>query len=173
MKYLPKARNENIVVQNLHDEVLVYDLTINKAFRLNETASIIWQLCDGERQVFEINRQLNETLKSSVNEDLIWFALGQLKKENLLAGAEDMSAHFETLNRREVIRKIGVASTVALPVIYSLIAPTAASAQSGQPNNCKALGQSCFQSSECCSTYCDDCFTGTCQPNPGGLGGCL
>lgn len=172
MKYTPEARSENIVVQDLHGEVLVYDLLINKAFCLNETAALVWQLCDGNRQISEISRQLGEVLKSPPSEDLIWLALSQLKREHLLIGAENMPDKFQGLSRRKAIKKIGIVSIIALPVVSFLVAPTAAAAQSGQPNICKALAEACFQPNECCSTYCDDCFTGTCQPNPGGLGGC-
>jgi hypothetical protein len=43
-----KSRESNLVVQDLNNEVMIYDLTENKALCLNETASIIWRLCDGK-----------------------------------------------------------------------------------------------------------------------------
>ena len=43
----PKARKENLVVQESNGEVLIYDLDTNKAFCLNETSALVWQACDG------------------------------------------------------------------------------------------------------------------------------
>lgn len=130
MKYLPKARNENIVMQSLKDEVLVYDKAVNKAFCLNRTSSIVWHLCDGNKSVAVISSELSERLESSVDEDFIWLALDQLKQQNLLINADALPAKYEGLNRREVIRKVGLAGAAALPLITALIAPTSAAAQS-------------------------------------------
>ncbi|HZH35571.1 MAG TPA: hypothetical protein VEX64_12070 [Pyrinomonadaceae bacterium] len=40
-KNIPKARENDLVVQELKDEVLIYDLKINKAYCLNETSAAI------------------------------------------------------------------------------------------------------------------------------------
>ena len=38
---IPVARKEGLVIQETSNEVLVYDLTINKAFCLNQTSAIV------------------------------------------------------------------------------------------------------------------------------------
>lgn len=40
---LPKVRTENLLEQQLGDEVLIYDLTNDKAFNLNENLSVIYR----------------------------------------------------------------------------------------------------------------------------------
>jgi hypothetical protein len=128
----PVARQTDLVVQELKGELLIYDLLVNKAYCLNETSALVYQLCDGSRSVREISGQLSRELKSPVPEDLIWVALEQLKKSNLLAAGEELEISFGGgLSRREAIRRVGLASVIALPVISSLVAPTAADAQSG------------------------------------------
>ena len=161
MKYLPKARNENLVTQNLNDEALVYDTIVNKAFCLNKTSSIVWQLCDGERSIPEISRELGKTLKSSANEDLVWFALNQLKKQNLLAGAENLPDRFEGLNRREIIKRVGLASALALPVISSMVSPTSAHAASGGVCGNPQL-DSCVTDIDCTGSLDGDTCTNNC-----------
>ncbi len=74
----PKAREENLVVQEFDGEVLIYDLNTNKAFSLNETSSLVWQLCDGDNSVSEISESISRKLDSPANEDLVWLALEQL-----------------------------------------------------------------------------------------------
>jgi len=130
----PKAREENLVVQELDGEVLIYDLNTNKAFSLNETSSLVWQLCDGDKSVSEISESISRKLDSPANEDLVWLALEQLKKEKLIANGEEVVSNFAGMSRREVIKKVGLGTMIALPLVSSLVAPTAVSAQS--PSAC-------------------------------------
>jgi len=121
----PESRKENIVVQEYDGEVLIYDLVNNRAFCLNQTSALVWQSCDGKRTIAEINDLLGKRLNSQINEDVVWLALDQLSKENLLEET-DLPNKFKGLKRREIIKKIGFASAVTLPVIAALTAPVAA-----------------------------------------------
>jgi len=126
----PLARKENLVVQSSGDEVLVYDLEKNKAAALNDTSALIWQSCDGNNDVIEIAAIVEKKFGGSVNEDFVKLALSQLSKENLLENEKEVLTGFNGLSRREVIRKVGFSSMVALPLVSAIIAPTAAHAQS-------------------------------------------
>ncbi|MGI8468987.1 MAG: PqqD family protein [Pyrinomonadaceae bacterium] len=155
------SRKSDIVVQVLGNEILIYDLTENKAFSLNETSMMIWQLCDGNKTISDIARNLSGKFDSPITEDFVWLALEQFKKDNLLENASEVSTDFGGLSRREVIRKVGFASLVALPVVASLVAPTAIHAQSaaagcfGNNNlNQSANGCTCNSASDCKSTCC-------------------
>jgi hypothetical protein len=125
----PLSRKDEIVVQELNGEILIYDLSTNKAFCLNETSSLVWEACDGSKSVSEISRLVSRKLNAPANEDLIWLALDQLKKEKLIANSEEVVSHFEGMPRREVIKKVGLASVIALPIVGSLVAPKSAMAQ--------------------------------------------
>jgi hypothetical protein len=125
MNILPKARTENLVEQNLGTEILIYDLNIHKAFNLNETSSIVYKACDGKASFDELKRQYKFT------DDFIFLALDELKKNNLLANNTSYQSPFSGTNRREVIKRVGLATMFALPLITGLIAPTAAQAASG------------------------------------------
>lgn len=131
MKNMPQSRQQNIVVQELKGELLIYDLSLNKAFCLNQSSAVVWQLCDGEKSIPEIAKIVGGKLKSEINDDFIWLALDRLKKENLIANPEEISSNFNGLSRRQVIKRIGFSSMVALPLITSLVAPSAVHAQSG------------------------------------------
>ena len=155
----PKTRNENIVVQEMEKEILIYDLKTDKAFCLNETSALIYQLCDGKRNIPEISQALNKNLNQPITEDLIWLALNDFKKDNLLEESERVEINFNGLSRRQVIKKIGFASMIALPVIASVVAPNAAMAASGGLANCAA----CTAPSQCNSNNClnNVCSVGT------------
>ncbi len=126
MKNIPKARKSGLIVQDLNEETLIYDLETNRAFCLNQTSMIVWQNCDGVKTPSDISKILTVKLKNPVGEDLVWLALDQLKKENLIENTDELETKFEGISRREAVRKIGLSSLVALPVIAALVAPTAA-----------------------------------------------
>lgn len=50
---IPTPR-EHFQTERVDDDILLYHPGVSKTIRLNETASIIWKLCDGERTIGEI-----------------------------------------------------------------------------------------------------------------------
>jgi hypothetical protein len=119
----PLARKDGLVIQEMADEVLVYDTNSNKAHCLNQTAAFVWKSCDGKANVKDISTLMEKEFGAPVHEDLVWLALDQLSKDNLLS---TNPTPVTGVSRREVMRRIGVASMVALPVVASLVAPTSA-----------------------------------------------
>ncbi len=120
----PVARKEGLVIQEMPDEVLVFDTETNKAHCLNETAAFVWKSCNGTNSVADITQSFGNQSGKPVDENLVWLAIDQLNENNLLA--ENLQADFNGQSRREVIKKIGLAAVIALPIVSSLVAPTAA-----------------------------------------------
>jgi hypothetical protein len=104
------------------EEVLVYDLDTNKAHCLNQTAAFVWKSCDGRNSVADITKLVGNDSGTAIPEDLVWLAIDQLSEKNLLAN--NLKADFNGSTRREVIKKIGLAAVIALPLVASLTAPT-------------------------------------------------
>lgn len=147
----PLSRKDDLVVQELNGEILIYDLRENKAFCLNETSALVWQACDGTKSVAEIGHKVG-------GEDIVWLALDELKKERLIEGESVPPSKFDGMSRREVIKKIGIGSMIALPVVASLVAPPAAHAIScvaggaNQPTGCPCNGNGNCASNICSGT---------------------
>jgi hypothetical protein len=74
----PRARKDGLIVQNLPDETLVYDLERDRAHCLNQTAAFVWQHCDGRSNAAEIARAPSDKTKQPVDEKLVWLAIHQL-----------------------------------------------------------------------------------------------
>ena len=161
----PFSRKDNLVIQELDKEVLIYDLSGNKAYCLNQTSALVWQACDGKKSVAEISNFVSKELNSPANEDLVWFAIEQLKKEKLIDNAEDLPNHFAGMSRREAVKKVGLGSLIALPIVASLIAPLAIQAQT---QNCLTCVK--FNQGDTCSAFCSN-LMGTCYENAGCGGG--
>ena len=133
-------RQEDLVVQDLNGEVLIYDLKRDKAFCLNETAALVWQACDGSNTLGDIGRRIG-------NEDLAWLALNDLKELRLIEHTITPPSKFRGMPRREVITKISVGSILALPMIAALYAPAAA--QAGSDIASATCGLPCSMNSGC------------------------
>lgn len=123
----PLARMENVVVQEMPEETLVYDLQANKAFCLNQTAALVWKNCTGTKTVAEIAEIVGKETKSSVSDEFVWLAIDQLNKDNLLENKTETPTFMTTgVSRRDAMRRIGLATAVALPLVAALSVPSAA-----------------------------------------------
>jgi hypothetical protein len=124
----PRARKNDLIVRDLADEVLVYDRTRHRAYCLNRTAALVWRLCDGATTPARMARSLENKLGVPVEESIIWLALSRLGKSRLLEEPV-MDTPAPRVSRREIMKKAGLAAMVALPLVTSIVAPTAAQAQ--------------------------------------------
>jgi hypothetical protein len=148
----PQARQDDIVVQELFDEVVVYDLKRDKIHALNPTAAFVWQQCDGSRSRQELAGLLAQEFQTPQADALVMLTLDRLEKAHLLAGDMPPTNGHRPITRRELLKMAGV--TVALlPVVKSIVAPTVAQAQSTA--NCVPKGGFCTSDSQCCSLNCN------------------
>ena len=158
----PKCHKENIVIQELENELLIYDLNINKVYCLNHTSAMVWQLSDGENSIPEISLLMSKKLQTEISEDFVWLALDRLKQADLLDKSTKIEIDFNGLTRRQLIRKVGLASMIALPIIASVVAPTAVNAQSlsGVCLPLLKLGCSTFPNNCCPGNVCQGLLVG-------------
>src|SRR5271169_5032332 len=138
---MPKAKTERLIVKEIDDETLIYDMGRHAASCLKDFAAKVWRQCDGEKSVAEIADELGE------DERAVWLALHQLTKAQLLTEAiafpPDMSA---AKSRREVAGRLGLG---AAAFVTSIVAPMLA-----QAATCLGPGTPCTMNSQCCSGVC-------------------
>lgn len=160
------ARHEGLVVQELPDEVLVYDLKQHKAHCLNRTAAFVWHHCDGQTTAAEIAGLLEQEWRNPVSEDVVWLALRQLSKADLLQERVVRPGGEMNFSRRALMRKLGFVA-VTLPLVTSIIAPTVmAGASVIPPEDCQA----CVKKEKGvggCPAVCTPTFLGACYDNAG------
>ncbi len=167
MKTLPSGRRDGIIVRELADEVLIYDSQRDKAHCLNKTAAFVWQHCDGRTQVATAARLLAAETQTSVDESVVLLALHQLAERHLLVDLVPQLSGVKVSRRRLVLRYAPAA--LALPVILSIRAPTAAAAATPTPtptpDPCAVSpapqGCPCSTDSDC-DTF--NCNGGVCGP---------
>jgi len=139
---LPQARQDGLLVQAIDDEVIVYDTERHKAHCLNRTAALVWEHCDGQTTAADMTRHLARELQAPVDHRVVLLAVEQLGKAHLLT---EVSRPPTGLSRREVLKRLGVAAAVAIPLVTTIRTPVAA-----QGASCIPAGEACMTTSQCC-----------------------
>lgn len=182
----PLARREELVVEELPDEILVYDLRQHKAHCLNKSAAFIWEQCDGLTSARELAQLTTDEFQAPIDESMIWQTLERLGKANLLAEPVKRPSGDRFRSRRAMLGKLSAAAMLSVPVVMSITSPSSAAAASAPPaciacsifgsgkgraNTCPAVCDStvigqCYNNSSCnggggqfSPSSCNDCFT--------------
>lgn len=147
---MPKARKDRLIIKELPDETLVYDQVSDNAHCLNNTAALVWKSCDGLRSVDEIKAALASKSGAPVDDNVVWLALEQLERFKLLEHSPSPPQVFKGMNRRELMRNVGVVA-IALPAIMTIAAPTAQAQASCLAKNtiCTPTGTPCCAGCTC------------------------
>jgi hypothetical protein len=155
-KITPQARTNGVVVEHLADEVLVYDLEGDRAHCLNLTAARVWEQCDGRRTIREIATEVVKGDQEAA-EEVVWLAVEELSRAGLMEEKIKRPSkgisRAGVVSRRELIKRIAIGAAIGVPVVTSIVAPTASHAA-----NCRPAGQPCSTAIQCCSGLCN----GTC-----------
>jgi hypothetical protein len=149
----PRARTSDLVIKGVGDELLVYDLARHRAHSLNRVAAAVWRACDGTRGLGALGVAAAGDSGQPVPVEAVRYALQALGRARLLEGPVEE----EGLTRRQVMARLGTAAAVALPIVTTIIAPTAAQAQSV---TCKNQNDPCVSTAECCGTGCGPTTSG-------------
>lgn len=139
---LPEARKDKLLVQQVGDELVVYDQERHKAHRLNRTAAFVWRHCGSQRTAAEVAVLLESELNVPANEELVWWTLNRLDKAHLLQEHMTRPTEAASISRRQVVRRLGLVGGLAvlLPVVTSIVAPTPVMASSCPESGTGGIG---------------------------------
>lgn len=156
-RIIPAARKDDLVIQEVEGEILVYDLKSHRAHCLNRTAALVWQHCDGEQTFEEVARKVEAEACVKMSGEAVRLAVEQLEKRKLLAASVGVAYGAASISRRELARRLGMAAAAAsLPLITSINAPAAL-----QATSCAGPEESCGGANPpCCPGL--TCFSGSC-----------
>src|SRR5688572_9986990 len=110
--YKPTSRAVHLVVQQVADEMLVYDMSAHRAFCLNPSAALVWQECNGGATVAEIADRLWPDRSAA---DVVWLAIDQLAEFDLLENAPPR--RFDRRARRQAIKSLALTALITIPVV--------------------------------------------------------
>jgi Coenzyme PQQ synthesis protein D (PqqD) len=121
---VPRARRRRLVVEQVADETLVYDLERHRAHCLSATAAWVWHRCDGATDVATLAARLGRKLGREADEEIVWVALHRLARAHLLNGPLPPARSRSLQSRRELVAKVAVFGISVL----SIAAPAAGQA---------------------------------------------
>ena len=123
---------EGLLIERPAGELLVLKPSTNEAHALNETAAIVFDLCDGRTTRAAMVAEVARRTGLPSDESIVDLALTELSDAGLIT--LDESAR-PGLPRRALIRKLAlpVAAVALLPVVETILMPTVASGQSTVP----------------------------------------
>ena len=132
----PAKRMQNLLIQVVEDETLIYDERRHMAFCLDRLASAIWQNSDGTRTANMIASACSLQLDVRVEEAAVLIGLAQLERDGLLEKAPEAAdgvdvSTLRALSRRAMLGRVGLGAAMIVPVVAAVIAPRPAQAASG------------------------------------------
>jgi hypothetical protein len=172
------ARRNDVVVEAVIDEVLIYDQRADVAHCLGDIAALVWRTCEGGATLGQIAEQIIAHDLAGSSDDateLADTAVSELVEKGLV---EASGVGARAVSRRQALRRMaGVgAAAVMAPLVVSAAVPNSAAAA----GSCVGLGVTCLSAnslSNCCTgLYCNSskkCTTcvvggGVNKPDTGG-----
>jgi len=118
----PTARQADLLTEEVHDELIVFDTRDNDAHALDADATAVWRACDGRRSPAQIAEHCQ------LDEAVVEQTLACLAACRLLEPADNAA-----VSRRAMLRRValtGAAVGAGLPIVSSIVVPNAAAAAS-------------------------------------------
>lgn len=127
----PFAQHDQYLIRELPNETLLYEKDTHEAHCLNKTAARIWRLCDGTRSMKDLAKAV-EPESGVAADQVVQLAIGHLGKSGLLVSGFTLPAEADLHSRRAALVKFGL-TALTLPVVQSILVPTAQAAASVVP----------------------------------------
>ena len=154
---MPEARSTGLLTEQVDNEIVVYDTESKDVHCLSPLAAAVFEQCDGRTDLSAIAESAGVRLGRPVTKDEVSEAIAQLEERSLLERPPVLIQQ-EGFSRRDLAKKtarVG-AAVASVPLITSIVAPTAAMADTQIPSGCGGCGKN----SDCVSNHC-------CQNNAG------
>lgn len=133
MRERPKARREDLIVQEVGEELLIYDQRRHRAFCLNPMAALVWRRANGRRTIAALSRTVERVFRVPEGKALVRLAVNRLARARLLENWPLFLNDQHSPSRREAMRELGrwglsASLALLLPTVKAILAPTAAQA---------------------------------------------
>lgn len=172
-EFRPISRRDELIIEELPGELLIYDLRTHRAHCLNGPAAAIYLGCDGTRTVAELALSLTGTHGLPCASQLVLLGLRRLQQADLLQSGSRLKFNNQ-ITRRALVRRIatGTAATLLIPLITTVPVQAAAHVASCVPEGVCIQGVNdcapCFNGSEGPDkNQCKNkrCWHGRCRPD--------
>ncbi len=141
---IPVIRTKKLLIQQIGDEVVIYDQENYESHCLTSFVASVWRFCDGKNTVEDIIRLLEPRLTISSNEDinaneLVRQSLDEMEQKGLIKEYLPGSKTDSAFSRRKVLKTSVLVGGFAIgsmsPLIKTILAPEPAMASSNRWHN--------------------------------------
>jgi hypothetical protein len=161
---IPVARTEKLLIQEVGNELVVYDQETNASHCLTPVAASVWHHCNGQNTVEEIAQLLEQELNIAADSGvdvrgLVYLTLEELQRYRLIKQYVREPVVVSTISRRKMVKTATLVGGFAIgsmfPLVKSIMAPEPAMAVSQVDTNlCK--GVVCPDGETCFNGFCGD-----------------
>jgi Coenzyme PQQ synthesis protein D (PqqD) len=118
-------RVAGVQIERAADEILAVRPGISEAHALNQSAAVVFDLCDGKTSKSEMAAEVQRRTGLPANEEIVDLALAELADAGLVT--LDSAESRPTATRRSLIRRfsLSAAAIAMLPVVETILAPPA------------------------------------------------
>ena len=122
-------RIEGVQIERTADEILVLKEGSLEAHAINQSAAVVYDLCDGNTSKSEMAAAIHRHTGLPADEEIVDLALSELVETGLVMLDDPESV--STGTRRALIRRLALSSTLALmlPVVETVVVPPESEAQ--------------------------------------------
>jgi hypothetical protein len=122
-------RKPGLTIERVGSELLVFDPETDEAHSLNESASLVFDMCDGSSTTEEMRARLPE-IGLPADPEIIELALAELDEASLIEVQPALAA--SNVTRRTLTRRLGLSAVAValIPVVETILAQPAAAAGS-------------------------------------------
>jgi len=162
---LPVARTEKLLVQEVGNELIVYDQKTNASHCLNPVAARVWYYCDGQHSIKDIARLLKKELNISQTEavdtrGLVWLTLEELEQYQLIEKYLKQPTGIANISRRQVVKTGVLVGGFAIGTIFPAIKSIALPAPGGSQSTGDQQKPRRAKKGECCDVADPKCEAG-------------
>ena len=125
-------RVEGVQIQKSADEILALKSDNFEAHALNQSAAVVYDLCDGTTSRAQMAAEIHSRTGLPADEEIVDLALSELVETGLVVIDDEADAS-PVVSRRSLIRRLSLtsAATMMLPIVETVLVPSVASAASG------------------------------------------
>jgi hypothetical protein len=145
------TRKRGLTTETIESELVVFDPETNEVHSLNESAALVFGMCDGSSTKQEMTARLPE-IGLPADAEIVELALSELADASLIEVQPDVAAAGVT--RRTLTRRLGLSVTgiALIPVVDTILVQPAAAAMSGATTTTTAAPTTTGQSTSTTAT---------------------
>lgn len=122
---MPAKRVEGVQIERAADEILAVKTATSEAHAINQSAAVVFDLCDGKTTKAEMAAEIQRRTGLPADEEIVDLALAELVDAGLVV--VDSPETQPAVSRRSLLRRFAMTAAAAamLPVVETILVPPA------------------------------------------------